>query len=137
MAATARKRRLSSGKGVSVSGKGRFRKMAARLTLRISRRNNRNCFNIASASSEWVRMDEKLLSTSSVCDALMTRLGDGSGVRKNGVRDGIGAGRWVAGVFHKRSNNEFKSRLRTGLASTWVAPRKKASSSHSDWVLAV
>jgi len=27
-------------------------------------RNNRNCFNIASASSEWVRMDEKSLSTS-------------------------------------------------------------------------
>ncbi len=39
--------------GISASGAhGRFRKMAARLTPRISRRNDRNCFSIASAFSE-------------------------------------------------------------------------------------
>ena len=145
MADTARNRRLSSGEGVSVSGvQGRFRKMAARLTLRISRRNSRNCFNIASASSEWVRMDEKSRSTSSVCAALMERsaAGDSAG-RENKREDGMGAGGGVcrgcgmAGAFHRRSSNEFKSRRRTGLVSTWVTPCKKASSSHSDWLSAV
>ena len=58
---------------VSPSGRtGRFRKMAARLTLKISRRNSRNCLSMASAFRECVRMDEKSRSTFSVCDALAT-----------------------------------------------------------------
>ena len=53
MADAARSWRLSSGEMVSIGGvQGRFRKMAARLTLKISRRNDRNCFNIASAFNE-------------------------------------------------------------------------------------
>ncbi len=74
MAAAARNRRVSSGDKTSVSGEqGRFRKMAARLTLKISRRNWRNCFSIASASSECVKMEEKSRRTSRVCEALTKR----------------------------------------------------------------
>jgi hypothetical protein len=52
MAAAACRLRLSLGAGVLSGVQGRFKKMAARLTLRISRRNERNWFSIASAFSE-------------------------------------------------------------------------------------
>jgi hypothetical protein len=39
------------------------RKIAARLMLRISRNNSRNCLNIPSALSEWVNMAEKSRNT--------------------------------------------------------------------------
>ena len=74
MAVAERSERVSSGEKFSAIGEhGRFKKIAARLTLKISRRNIKNCFSIASASSECVRMDEKSRSTSSVCAALTKR----------------------------------------------------------------
>ena len=74
-AEAARKRRLSSGECVSVNGvQGRFKKIAARFTLSISRRKSKNCLSIGSALSECVRMDEKSRSTPSVCEAPVNRV---------------------------------------------------------------
>ncbi len=138
MAAAERRRRLSSGENPSIIGEhGRFKKIAARLTLKISRRNNKNCFSIASAFSECVRMDEKSRSTSSVCAVLTKRSAASGSVVARAKIAVLPAGtltvaRGIVGGSNKRSSNELKSRVRTGLVRTCVTPCKKASSSHAD-----
>ena len=59
-------------------------------------------------------MDEKSRNTSSVCDALMTRLGDGSGVRKNGLRDGMRRG---GGAGGRRIPETFQQRIQQPAAN--------------------
>jgi len=85
-------------------------------------------------------MDEKSRSTSSVCAALMERPAAGNSPgRENetGAGGGVCRRRWVAGTFHRRSSNEFKSRRRNGLGQHVGDAMQKASSSHSDWLSAV
>ena len=141
MAVAERSDFVSSGEKLSAIGEhGRFRKIAARFTLKISRRNCRNCFSIASASSECVRMDEKSRSTSSVCAALTKRPGAEFSDGRNGeiCDDGIAGdcdGRVAICVDvppSGRSNSDASSRVRTGFVKMCVRPCRNASSSQAD-----
>ena len=146
MAAAARKRRLSSGDRISVRGaQGRFRKMAARLMLSTSRKNSKNCLSMASALRECVKIEEKSRRTSMVCEALAKRVCEADSMAERvlancDVPDGgliIRLTVSVAAGTVSRSSNEFSSRSRTGLVRMCVTPNRKASSSHSAWVVEV
>src|SRR5258708_33677424 len=125
----ARIRRLCSNAGPTPNeAAGCRRKIAARLTERISRSSSRTCLSIASALREWVRMAEKSRKTRSVWAAEREAAGPGS-CRAAGLvsetAEAEGEGAWVVGgACHNRSNKAASIRGRTGLDKTWEAPLK-------------
>ena len=129
-------------RGASASGAhGRFRKMAARLTLRDFAEKQQELFQhrlgVQRMGQDGRKIAQHVEGLRRVDEPAVQEVRHGAG-RTLAVTTGGGwAGALSRRTAHKRSSSEFRSRARTGLVSTWVTPCRKASSSQSDWLAAV